>query len=170
MDDELANDYVLTDYGTMKNCWRISILGDHASTSRELESSPPLKGVESNGMFHRWKLRDREISAGFLSSAVSEDVAAPDYLKHLLVIINDKVIGDGLATPKVYFSRKYSSRKLQVQTDDGWGLEVTYRAPTVREALRRLNVGGTLEYDPVDFIERLVEVMKSNRPGWVATS
>jgi len=51
---------------------------------------------------------------------------------------------------------------------DGRKLSASYRRPWLREFFRALGTGGTLEFDPVDFLERVMDIVSFHRPQWVA--
>lgn len=157
--------YLLKDYASLVRYWRVSIRVGNVLCVQEV-MRPPQAFV--SGVFERWILSGRDTSMGFLSDAKNEEVtAAPGYSKHLLIIVNEKVLGDKVAEPEVRFRKDFFSREFSLRTSDGWTFDVRYRAPWVREMFRRFNLGGTLEYDPVDFIERLVEIISLHRPAWI---
>jgi hypothetical protein len=157
--------FLLRDYATLKRFWRV-----HVRHGVVLEVKEGEKGRDEfvHGMLERWTLAGQKTVMAFLSTAPHEAAAgAPGYSKNLLMIVNERLLGDGFAVPRVEFHRGFRTRDVSVRTEDGWSFQAHYRAPYVREFLRRLNLGNTVEYAPVDFIERLIEVIHFNRPHWL---
>jgi hypothetical protein len=157
--------YLLHDYSKLTRYWRVRCQGGAVVEIKEAHREP---GESVNGMLDRRTRAGRALTLGFLSlSRHASAPGAPGYAQNLIVLINERVLGDGFATPHLRFRSGFFRRDFTVQAADGWTFRVDYSAPFVRESIRRLVHGDTLEYDPADFIERLVEVVTFNRPEWV---
>ncbi len=105
---------------------------------------------------------------GYLSAARRDDVPeAADTAKHMLIIVNERLLGDGLATPRLRFQQGFFERDISVEADDGWNFHTHYKAPWLREMIRKLTVGNMVDSCPVDFVERLIETVRFNRPHWL---
>jgi hypothetical protein len=158
--------YLLRDYSTLTRYWRVRCRNEVVV---EVE---PIRGERADavhGMLERRTLAGRALTLGFLSSARHESVPnVPGYSQNLSVLINERLLGDGFAVPSVQFRPGFFKRDFTVCADDGWTFHIGYSAPWVHELIRKLIYGNTLDYDPADFIERLVEVIGFNRPQWIA--
>jgi len=166
-----VNDYlgvyslVLTDYTTLKHCWLVTVEGDHVLG---VERQHAVQGSHSSGMFSWFQNSGAVVRSGFFSLARHDEVpAAPGYSKNLRVLINDRVFGDGLFCPIMSLEKSMLSSSFNLVASDGWKVRVSYRTPFFREILRRMDVGGTLEYQPVDYFQGLVEFVSCNRPQWI---
>jgi hypothetical protein len=105
---------------------------------------------------------------GFMSNAYLKAAPrAPDYSTSLIVLVKDRLLGDGYSEPRLQYQRNFWIRELHISTDSDWEFKTRYRPPFVRELVRSMNFKGTLEYDPIDFVERLVEVLRQHRPAWL---
>lgn len=158
--------FLLQDYATLTRYWRVHTLQGAVLRVQETE-----KGLDEtvHGMLERCQLAGRETTLGFLSMECLDGAArVPDYSKNLLILLNERLLGDGLMRPQLQFQRGFFAREITVQAEDGWAFHAHYTAPWLREIVRKLNLGGTLEYDPVDFIERLVEIVGFHRKHWLA--
>lgn len=157
--------FLLRDYATLKRYWRVSTREGAVVRVQEAEKAP---GDAVHGILERWHLAGREAIMAFMSADCVEGAArAPDYSKSLLILVNERLLGDGLMRPKLKFEQGFFERDITVQAADGWRFHAQYTAPWLREIVRKLNLAGTLEYDPVDFIERLVEIVSIHRPQWI---
>jgi len=156
--------YCLRDYATLKRVWEVHARGGRID---RIEDGPgPNSAID--GMLERRVLAGQVLTMGFLSEARRRDhPTVPYYSQHLLILVNDRLLGDGLATPNVAFHTGAFERELAVTANDGWSFRIRYAAPWFRESLRKLDMGGTLEYDPVDFTERFVQAIAFNRPSWL---
>jgi hypothetical protein len=105
----------------------------------------------------------------FLSTARRDDIpTAADFSKNLLILVNERLLGDGLATPRLRFQQGKRERDFSVQSDDGWHFDTHYKEPWLREMYRKFMHGDTWESPPsVDFIEQFVEAVRFNRPDWM---
>jgi hypothetical protein len=165
VNDKSEQTFVLRDYTTLKQYWRVYVRQGAVVQVQETE-----RRLDENvhGMLERWRLAGSETTMGYLSEACLDGaVRGPAYAKHLLVLVNDKLLGDELVAPRIKFRKNRFARDITVQSADGWCFQAHYTAPWLREMLRKFNLGGTLEYDPVDFIERLVEIVQTHRPRWL---
>lgn len=157
--------FLARDYSTLNQYWRLSAVGGAVTALKKLDHTP---GTPVQGMLEVMSLGGRKTTIAFLSKASHQTVPrAPDYSRNLVVLINERLLGDGLAAPHLRFNKGLIARDFSIETDDGWSFHVRYRAPLLREALRRFNLGNTLEYDPVDFVERLIEIVANHRPNWL---
>jgi hypothetical protein len=164
-DEDAEQVFLLRDYATLKRHWRVHVRQETVLDVREAERGP---NEAVQGVLERWVLAGQMTTMGFLSTArIDSAQGAPDYSKRLLILINERLLGDGLSEPRLQFQKGRFARDIDVQAKDGWEFHASYTAPWLREMVRRLNLGGTLEYDPVDFIERLIEVVSESRRGWL---
>ena len=164
---KFAKIYFLQDYASLDQYWRLTVLDGNVV---QTEAVPRREDELVVGMFERWRLAGEDVSMGFLSELGHEVVTGNSaYSKHLLIILNGRLFGDGLSKPKLFFREGVMRREFSVRTEDGWKYNATYRSPWIRETIRRILFGGpnTLEYNPVDLIERLVEVVETYRPDWM---
>lgn len=160
--------FLLRDYATLKRYWRVQVQRGVVLRVQETE-----RGANEavHGILERWMLAGQETPMGFLSTARLDSApGAPDYAKNLLIIVNGRLLGDGLAAPRLQFRNGFFARDIAVRAEDDWTFHAHYEAPWLREMVRKLNLGGTPEYDPVDFIERLVEIVVTNRRHWLVES
>lgn len=104
----------------------------------------------------------------FFSSQLDGELGTPNFAEDLLLLINGKLLGDGVAVPEISFRRGIFSNDFSIRLKDGWVFQVHYSRPLLREAWWKFNSGGTLDYYPVDFIEQLVDIVAMNRPHWLA--
>lgn len=136
---------------------------------REFGTQKWSDGEPIHGLLDQWSLGPARTPMAFFSSCPLDSVpTAPDYSKDLQILIDGRVLGDRTGKPKIRFRKSFFSREFNARLDDGWVFEVHYAAPWFREFFRKLSLGGTPEYDPVDFLERLVEIVRVNRPEWLA--
>ncbi len=157
--------FVLRDYAAPTRYWRVEVRPRMVTCAQEGDRAD---GAPVHGLLEQWNVAGTRKTMGFLSASTRESFpSAPDYSKHLLLIIDGRLLGDGLGTPKIRFRKGFFQRTITVNADDGFFFEMHYSAPWIREIFRKLNLGGTPEYDPVDFIERLVEIVVFNRPHWI---
>jgi hypothetical protein len=103
----------------------------------------------------------------FFSEQLEGELGTPNFGGSLLLLIDGKLMGDGMLVPKINFRRGIFSNDFSIRLDGGWVFKVHYSRPFFREAWWKLNAGGTLDYYPVDFIEQLVGVVAMNRPHWL---
>lgn len=157
--------FLLRDYATLKRYWRVHVRQGAVLSVQETE-----RGLNEavHGILEQWVLAGQKTTMGFLSTArLDSTPGAPDYSKNLLILVNERLLGDGVATPRLQFRPGFFVRDIAVPADDHWNFHAHYTAPWLREMVRKLNLGGTLEYDPVDFIERLAEIVSANRSQWL---
>jgi hypothetical protein len=160
--------YLLHDYSKLTRHWRVRCQNDVVVEIREAPREP---GDFVNGMIDRRMLGGQALTLGFLSLSRHESApGAPGYAQNLIVLVNERLLGDGFATPLVRFRPGFFKRNFTVKASDGWTLHVDYSAPWVRELIRKLNHGNALDYDPADFLERFVEAVAFNRPNWIPGS
>jgi hypothetical protein len=120
-------------------------------------------------MLDRRRLGGQTLTLGFMSAVWDQNrPEVPNYGEHLLVLVNDRLLGDGYALPSFEFKSEFLTRHLAVSASDGWEFDIRYSKPWFRELFRKINAGGTLESDPVDFTECVIEAISFNRPAWVS--
>jgi hypothetical protein len=125
----------------------------------------PVRGVVGQGRFNA-----AFVPMAYLSCEFDEAHGAPDYYRNLILMIDGKLMGDGFSVPTISWSRGFFHGIFKVVLEDGWSFESRYRRPFLRELWWRLNVGGTLDEQPVDFIEKVVSIVSEARPQWLVLS
>lgn len=139
----------------------VLVVSESASSSGAL----PLRGVIGEG-----KSGARYVPMAFLSWHLDASHGTPDYSRSLVLMIDGKLMGDGFSAPVISWSKRCVSREFYVSLEDGWNFKVTYTAPLIREFFMRMNVGGTLDAQPVDFIEQIMMVVAELRPDWIVAA
>jgi hypothetical protein len=154
----------LVDYMDSRSRWRVS----WDESGRALTEKSSVSVGNTSGVCHKWEGGGRQLICGYFSTTSRLDIeGVPDYMTSLSLLIDSQMVGDGFAIPKIRFRRGVSNRSLEVSSSDGWHCEVHYRARFLREALRKMVWAQTLEYDPIDFIDQMVDVVRVNRPSWL---
>jgi hypothetical protein len=159
--------FLLDEYTLSPWHWRVGLLGDKVLHIQKIPGQ--ISKSLGCGILSKWRLAKRDIVAGVLSNIMREP-GVPDYSKKFLIIVNERVFGDDFMLPIVNFKKKgiFSTREFCVRSKDGWCFQVRYTPPWIRELFRRFLFGSqTLEYDPVDFLEEFVNIIRSHRPSWV---
>ncbi|AWH30914.1 hypothetical protein [Stenotrophomonas sp. YAU14A_MKIMI4_1] len=123
----------------------------------------PVRGVLGQGRSNK-----DVVPMAYLSCEINDAHGTPDYATNLILMIDGKMMGDGFCAPRISWSRTLFRGSFKVLLDDGWCFESRYRRQVLREMWWRLNVGGTLDDQPVDFIEKLVTIVSETRPQWIA--
>jgi hypothetical protein len=155
----------LRDYVSAGKVWRVRARGDLVIDIGELEGAGD---GAIDGIIGRLRIDGSRTSIAFLSGARDERYAGvPGYSKHLLLLIGEKLLGDGFLVPRITFEKTHFSCRLHARSADGWEFRKEYRRPWFREFFRKALYGSSIDYDPVDIVERLVEVVRVNRPHWL---
>ncbi|MCW2098797.1 UNVERIFIED_ORG: hypothetical protein M2393_001079 [Pseudomonas psychrophila] len=158
--------FFLMGYSNREVYWRLDQLRDGSIRVSGLEERPA--DASTGGIFGWWKLAGGEaVPMAYFSQQLDGELGIPNFAENLVLLINGKLMGDGVAVPEISFRRGIFSSDFSVRLKDGWVFQVHYSRPLLREAWWRFNVGGTLDYYPVDFIEQLVEIVAMNRPHWL---
>lgn len=124
-----------------------------------------VRGVVGQGRFN-----NGFVPMAYLSCEFDDAHGTPDYYRNLILMIDGKLLGDGFSVPRISWSRGLFYGVFKVVLEDGWSFESRYRRPLLRELWWRLNVGGTLDEQPVDFIEKMVAIVSEARPKWIVKS
>ncbi|MGG2100807.1 hypothetical protein [Stenotrophomonas sp. NRRL B-14846] len=137
----------------------VLVVSESASSSGAL----PLRGVVGEG-----RSGSMYVPMAFLSWHLDASHGTPDYSRSLVLMIDGKLMGDGFSVPVISWSKRCLSREFDVHLEDGWSFRTKYTAPFIREFFMQMNVGGTLDAQPVDFIEQIITVVAELRPDWIA--
>lgn len=161
----VGTEFYLLDFESISISRLAKVNEDGVLVVSEAVSCPddlPQRGVVGEGKFG-----SKSVQMAFLSQDTDTLYGTPDYCRSLVLMIDGKLMGDGFLVPAIHWSKRYFSRKFAVDLEDGWSFEETYTAPFIREFMMRLNVGGTLDYQSVDFVEQLMMVVSRLRPNWI---
>lgn len=158
--------FLLLGYSNPEVFWQLDHLRDGSVQVSGLENRPA--GASAGGIFEWWKLGGgKVVPMAFLSEQLDGDLGSPNFKENLLLLIDGKLIGDGMAIPEIHFQRGIFFNDFSVRLKGDWAFQVHYSRPLLREAWWKFNGGGTLDYYPVDFIEQLVDIVAMNRPHWL---
>lgn len=158
--------FILFGYSNRETFWRLDHLRDGSVQVFGLEQRPA--GASAGGIFEWWTLGGgKAVPMAFFSEQLEGELGTPNFGESLLLLIDGKLMGDGMLVPEINFRRGIFSNDFSIRLDGGWVFKVHYSRPFFREAWWNFNAGGTLDYYPVDFIEQLVGVVAMNRPHWL---
>jgi hypothetical protein len=156
--------YVLSDYENPRRYWGLALDGrPRVAALQDIGSGPQaISGV----------LVSRSYANGlpiamFSNRSRLDYPLAPDYESDFNFLVGDDVFGDASEGLRLEISELGSKRRLRVFTKDGVKLDETYSPPKIREFLRKLVWGETLEHSHVDFALTLRDAVRLNRPSWL---
>lgn len=121
---------------------------------------------DTHGVLAQWVLAGQKTTMGFIFDAWQAD-RPEEPSKHLTILVNERLLGDGYATPRIRFQQGFFERDISIEADDGWTFHARYNAPWLRETFRQFTSGGMVDSFPVDFVERLIAAVRSYRPQWL---
>lgn len=133
--------FILLGYSNRETFWRLDHLRDGSVQVSGLEQRPA--GASAAGIFEWWTLGGgKAVPMAFFSEQLESELGTPNFGESLLLLIDGKLMGDGMLVPKISFRRGIFSNDFSIRLDGGWVFKVHYSRPFFREAWWKFNAGG----------------------------